>query len=439
MKRKHNKKILVITHQLSRTGAPIVLLDMIRVCKNEGYKIDVITMQDGELRENLDEISIPVRVQERFITQAEEFYQLAREYDLVIANTLITYEVIHVLNHSDVPVLWWLHEGKQYFEYFASVLPDFHNLTSNIHIFSVGHYVQSVIGEMYGYTTEILHFGVEDIPRSRKNGGVRDGRTKFLTAGTYSKVKAQDVLTEAIRRLPKEYLVQTEFIFCGNEQMYDEQVYASVKELSEEYENVTMLSQLSREKMLELMEVCDCLIVPSRIDPIPTVAVEMMMKEGICLCTDVCGVAHYMDDGVNGFTVPPEDAEALRDKIIFITEHKNKLNQLKRNGRKIYEAHFSQKAVQPYLLRLIDEYTHPREKEIKELASCIIEVEKELDKGLTLSEKEQQELDMSIACVVDYIENNYVLEEPYNSSIVKLFGQDNEDENRSLKCWKRGD
>ena len=44
-----NGRILFITHQLSRTGAPIVLLDMIKLCKREGADIDVITMMDGEL------------------------------------------------------------------------------------------------------------------------------------------------------------------------------------------------------------------------------------------------------------------------------------------------------------------------------------------------------------------------------------------------------
>lgn len=47
------KRILVITHQLSRTGAPVVLLDVIRICKDQKYYIDVITMLDGELREEL--------------------------------------------------------------------------------------------------------------------------------------------------------------------------------------------------------------------------------------------------------------------------------------------------------------------------------------------------------------------------------------------------
>ena len=53
-----NGRILFITHQLSRTGAPIVLLDMIKLCKRERADIDVITMMDGELGEQLHNLSL---------------------------------------------------------------------------------------------------------------------------------------------------------------------------------------------------------------------------------------------------------------------------------------------------------------------------------------------------------------------------------------------
>lgn len=427
LQKKYDKKILVITHQLSRTGAPIVLLDMIRVYQKQGYNIDVITMLDGELGETLAEMNISVSVQEQFIGQAEEFYQLAREYDMVIANTLITYEVIHILNHSEIPVLWWLHEGRQYFEYFASVLPDFSRLSANIHVFSVGHYVQNVVSELYGYHTEILHFGVEDVPVSKKEGIIdsqevfRSDKVKFLTAGTYSKVKAQDILVEAIRLLPGEYLAKAEFFFCGNEQMYDEEVYLPVKRLSAEYDNVTMLHQLSHEEMLKCMEACDCLIVPSRIDPIPTVAVEMMMKENSCLCTEVCGVAHYLEDGVNGFTVPPEDAGALRDKMKYIIDNRESLKKTGTAGRKIYEEHFSPEVFEPFILRLADEYTHPGETNMKELAHCILQIEQKAGQGLQLSDRERKELANSISVVKTYIRENYVIENIDNADWIRLF------------------
>lgn len=424
MQKKHdNKKILVITHQLSRTGAPIVLLDMVRVYKNQGYKIDVITMLDGELRENLEDMGISVKVQECFIDRAEEFYQFAGNYDMVISNTLITYEVIHILNQSEIPVLWWLHEGKQYFEYFASVLPDFHKLSSNIHVFSVGYYVQQVLSELYEYETEILPFGVEDVPISgQKNTSVQSGenKVKFLTAGTYSKVKAQDVLAEAIRMLPEEYLSQAEFYFCGNEQMYDEEVYGPVKKLCEEYENVTMLAQLPHQEMLKQMEVCDCLIVPSRIDPVPTVAVEMMMKESPCLCTEVCGIAHYIEDGVNGFTVPVEDAKALKDKIEEIIDQRDKLTLIGEKGREIYDKYFSKKVFEPRVKKIAEKYMYPEDTEMKELAKCVLEIEKETEQGMLLSEEEKQGVENSIRLVMEYIMCNYECGEETGEDFLKI-------------------
>lgn len=100
------KKILAITHQLSRTGAPIVLLDMLRLCKRQGYGVEVIAMLDGVLREELEQLNIPVYVRKSFIHQREEFLSYVNKFGLVIANTLIVYEPIQLLRLSDVPVLW---------------------------------------------------------------------------------------------------------------------------------------------------------------------------------------------------------------------------------------------------------------------------------------------------------------------------------------------
>ena len=131
-----NGRILFITHQLSRTGAPIVLLDMIKLCKRERADIDVITMMDGELGEQLHNMGIDYKIMERFYPEKERLLSEWSRYNLVVANTIVTYEVIHVLNGSKIPVIWWLHEGRQYFEYFASVIPHFGTIGSNIHTYA---------------------------------------------------------------------------------------------------------------------------------------------------------------------------------------------------------------------------------------------------------------------------------------------------------------
>lgn len=372
--RKRDKRILIITHQLSRTGAPIVLLDLIRLYHRQGYRLEVITMLDGELRQELQGLGIPIRVQEHFVAEAEEFLRYAGNFQMVVANTLITFEAVQLLKYTEIPVMWWLHEGRQYFEHFRTVLPDFAELPENIHVFSVGHYVQEVIEGLYGVHTEILHFGVEDLRGHMQKeadaaedlpGALesRKGKVRFLTAGTYSRVKAQDVLVEAIRKLPREYLDRTEFYFCGNEQVYDEEIFFPVRQLCEEYENVTLLHQLSREETLQWMERCDCLIVPSRIDPVPTVAVEMMMKGNLCLCTEVCGIAHYIHDGVNGLTVSAEDAAALVEKIQYIADNNRGLDAVRREGRSVYEDYFSMDVFENRITELAECYMEEEESE----------------------------------------------------------------------------
>lgn len=349
------KKILVISHQLSRTGAPIVLLDVIRICLEHGYYVNVITMMDGELHKELDDMGVRVKVQEYFFHEAEAFLAEVEPYDMVIANTLITYEAIHVLKYSKKPVLWWLHEGRQHFEYFKTVIPDFHKLPDHIHVFSVGHYVQKIIYELYQYKTGILHFYVEDVPAAVPLCR-EDLKVKFLTVGTYSKVKAQDILAQAIRQISQDDLKQMEFIFCGNDQMYDEDVYMSVKQLADDFENVTMIPAVSHEELLKIIDSCDCLVVPSRIEPMPTVAVESMMKEKPCLCTNVCGVAHYIKDGENGYLVLPEDVQALRKKIESIFNNRQELEMVGKEGRKIYEQYFSKEVIENQILGLIRQY-----------------------------------------------------------------------------------
>ena len=155
------KRILFITHQLSRTGAPIVLIDMIKLCVQRGFHADVISMMDGELRTELEEMGLTPQIIDRFFPERERFIKEWEDYDLVVANTLITYEAVHVLNGSDIPVLWWLHEGVQYFQYFKSVIPDFKELGENVHPYAVSPYVKAVVKDIYGCDIPMLHFAVD--------------------------------------------------------------------------------------------------------------------------------------------------------------------------------------------------------------------------------------------------------------------------------------
>ncbi|MBO6215568.1 MAG: glycosyltransferase, partial [Lachnospiraceae bacterium] len=359
------KNLLFITHQLSRTGAPIVFLDMIRIYREEGHRITVISLLDGPLRGEIEAMGIPVSIKDDFFADRVEFGPYAESFDAVFCNTLITYQVIHVLNGSLTPVIWWIHEGEQYFEYFKKVLPDFSKLSGNIRVLSVGHYVWEVIKRRYGVETGILHFGIKDSHGSRagKVGAVDPqsrGLVRFVISGTYSKVKGQDVLCKAIRDLPGELMDRCEFIFCGNEENVDDEVFSEVVSLVRDYDNVKKYASLPREEMIEMMGTMDYLIVPSRIDPIPTVAAEAMMMHKPCIITDICGIAHYLKDGENALLCGAEDKDGLATKIgeaiqISMDANPSKYIDMAESAREIYDKHFSDKVFKPRILSLLSE------------------------------------------------------------------------------------
>jgi hypothetical protein len=108
---------------------------MVRTLQGAGYEIEMISLLEGELRKEVEEMGIPLKVQNHFIHDEEAFRAKLSTYDAVIVNTLLGYEVIHILKYMQVPVLWWIHEGEHFFEYFKSVIPDMKTLTSNIHIY----------------------------------------------------------------------------------------------------------------------------------------------------------------------------------------------------------------------------------------------------------------------------------------------------------------
>lgn len=88
----------------------------------------------------------------------------------------------------------------------------------------------------------------------------------------------------------------------------------------------------------------------------PTVAAEVMMAGKLCLCTDVCGIAHYIEDGVNGFTFPPEDVDALAEKIKFIIDGHGHLEDVGKAGHDIYESYFSMEVFEKNILGLAAQY-----------------------------------------------------------------------------------
>lgn len=343
MNRLQGKKVLIITHQLSGTGAPFVLLSLVQIGITFGMEFEVVSMQDGILRTEFEKIAT-VYIQKEFINEYQkEFIQKAEAFDFVFVNTLLPFEVIHLLKGKMIPVIWWIHEPESYFEFLKDVLPDLSKLESNIMPYAVSSHVQHVIVKRYQKQIPNLLFGIKDIPRKRQVK--RHEKMRCFIAGTISYLKGQDILIEAIQNLTEEVFENCEFIFCGDLQIKDQKIYEQIKQMSELYNNIFILPSKSKDEFLDYLEQVDCLIVPSRVDTVSSVAVEMLMKEGICICSDGCGVSDYINDNEDAFLFPSNNSLELSEKIEWVyhlyQNQDEKISEIRKNARKAYEQFFS--------------------------------------------------------------------------------------------------
>jgi len=81
----------------------------------------------------------------------------------------------------------------------------------------------------------------------------------------------------------------------------------------------------------------DVLLLPSRFDGRPLVAMEALACGVVVVASDVGGVPDLIEDGVNGFLVSPANADIFADQIRKLAADRDLLGRLKVGARQIAE------------------------------------------------------------------------------------------------------
>ncbi len=346
-------KLLFITHSLNNTGAPLVLLDAMRACRKEGHSVDVVAMEDGPLREVMESEGVFVTVADNFLDELSMWQGIFGKFDAVVANTLVCIEAVYALNTTKVPTMWWIHEHEYWFEYYQQILPKPEDLHSNIKVYGVSPLTNDFIKKYCGYDTRLLPFGIEDVKEKMSASADKDSKkVQFVCPATYSHVKGQDLLCEAVRRLPVDIRAKCEFIMCGAVMESEDEYYATLVDAEGEAKELKVLGPLPHDEALLLISQCDYVVVPSRLEPLSATAVEAMMLGRIPVVSSICGVTKWIKDGENGFVFETENVESLTNvlmhcatlKLDIEKEENLKYQKVADKARRTYEEFFSMDA-----------------------------------------------------------------------------------------------
>ena len=336
------KKIFVLTHELSLTGAPVVLTHAVRMLKNDGWQVVVVSPADGVLKKDFLRDGLPVFIQPD-MDQNDDWMRLAADFDLIFVNTIVPFRQIEQLRDFKVPVMWWLHDARSgYEDYLQYVLPE--TIGDNIHTFSVSKYADDVVREFRPkYKTSLLLYGLKDeaarVKDEQRPIEDANGRKVFVSVGTVIHRKGQDILTEAVRLLPEEIRKQCLFLFIGK--CIDMDIFRYVKELEKDYpDEVRQIDAVPHDEIFNLYKEAAAVICSSRDDPLPTFMAETMMVSGVCICSENTGTAGVIENGKNGYVYKNDDPVELAQCIQFVVE-RDELDTLKKESRKTFEDVFS--------------------------------------------------------------------------------------------------
>jgi len=352
-KKDKTRIILLLTHDLSISGAQIALQNAAHAIIGNGDLPIICSTIGGPLLPVLLKENIFVIIDSLFF-ESELFLELVSFSEIIIVNTLtpITLTAIKKLNGLSIPVLWWIHESKEYcLTVPRDMLPK--HFEKNIYVYCVSEYARKVLLSIKeDIPAELLVYGIKDFYENYQAS--YNDRIRIMTIGVMCQRKGQDILCEAIRKLDESTRKKCDFIFVGALNNL-EPVYQIVISLKNEFpDNVIVTGEIERERIGKFLHQCDCMICASRDDPMPIFIAEAMMFQKICICSENTGYIDIIEDGVSGFIYNQNSADELCSKLEYYVMNKSRLAKMKIKSRQVYENHFSFSKFSKKLISILD-------------------------------------------------------------------------------------
>ena len=191
------RRILLLSHEMTYTGAPNSLLNVARVLRRHGHRVTVYTLADGPFKKEFHRRGFRVR-----ILRAELPRISGGRYDLVIANTIFCGRQAQKLQEK-IPTLLYIREAQN--------LPDIiRDCNLDEAYVRYAHYpvcVSAYAGRFISrtYCPERLwmlpNFLIPPLLFRPGENRIRGGKVHFLIAATIERRKGIAVAAEAMNLL----------------------------------------------------------------------------------------------------------------------------------------------------------------------------------------------------------------------------------------------
>ena len=348
------KKLLLISHSIDYSGAPMALLYAAMALRGKGFEVAIAAPKAdrayidefGDRRITFLEIpSLP------YINEEDMYF--FGQFDYIIVNTLLMIYSAYILKNT-LRVVLWVHESVR--DLFVRSVSEYEELADeekyiDVNACAVSGVSANMCGEYYpGLIKRIIPYGIPD-----KNASyISESNSKmvFAVIGNICSFKGQDIFVEAVNIMKTEYRNKARFIVVGK--CEDDCFKKKIEALNIRFGSVEFCGELNQAQIDELYSTVDVVVCPSRVDSLPIAITEAMMRSKICVVSDVTGSCDYIDNGINGYIFKTEDSEELSNIMENIINGEGIVDNIRECARKTYEKYFSMEAFAVNLLNILE-------------------------------------------------------------------------------------
>lgn len=356
------RTVLVVSHEASRTGAPILAWNLATALSETCNVVNLI-LRGGDLREHFQAAGVALYETDYWSVSQSDMTRLVREicarhpiaYALV--NSVESRKVLPGLRECGVPTIALLHEFAANTRP-STAFPDVLKQADQV-VFSTRMTLENAIstcGITRSASIHILPQGKCRIPGETdakqrheerrwlesvlRPGGAEDREFVVIGAGAVDARKAVDLFIECATRVSQaEGGARFRFVWIGHGYDPEKDTTASIY-LADQMSRAGIQAQMrivrSTSEIEHAYRLADLLLLSSRLDPLPNVAIDALIAGTPVICFDrTTGIADFL--ARNGLgdacVVPYLDTSAMARKILDLAADDAARSEVARRGQ----------------------------------------------------------------------------------------------------------
>ncbi|WP_323118367.1 glycosyltransferase [Burkholderia alba] len=346
------RDVLLLAHDLTMSGAPRLLFEMALFLKRSGHFVVVATPADGAYRVPLVEHGIPVICDELVLTGSDHLFDLAKNFDIVIGNTVLCWKDIDRLAGYTKTYLY-SHESQIVSDHFAG-----------LHGF--GSAVKSATGVMAASSRAASHlerfrsdidilpgYGADDLPWKKYETPVPGAAIVVTLIGSKESRKGQDIAVEALRLLTSRYRERKVVLrLYGRD--HEPAFVARLEKLVADMPEVELGPELPHDAYIAALGASDIVLSAARDDTLPLVSLDALALGRIMVCTRETGTSDFLEEGVSGFVAAQASPEAVADALQQALDQMADWPSIGTNARNVFEENFTKRIFHQRTLAVLD-------------------------------------------------------------------------------------